>query len=157
MTSYKHTQVGYLMLIVTLAVLGLFAWVYLVASVEPLSVDAGPNFVISIVMVLTLLVISSFSTLTVLVDEKYVRIRFAYGIYRRKFSINEISSVKRVKNHWYHGWGIRMWFWPRYMLIYNVSGFEAVEIIMKNGKIYRIGTDVPEELNEAIRQFISLK
>ena len=42
------------------------------------------------------------------------------------------------------------------MWIYNVSGFDAVEIIMKNGKIYRIGTDVPEELEAAIRQVITV-
>ncbi|HOX60708.1 MAG TPA: hypothetical protein PLV72_01725 [Candidatus Magasanikbacteria bacterium] len=38
------------------------------------------------------------------------------------------------------------------MRIYNVSGFEAVEIILKDGKIYRIGTDVPGDLENAIRQ-----
>ena len=41
------------------------------------------------------------------------------------------------------------------MWIYNVSGFDAVEIILKNGKIYRIGTDVPSELEAAIKQAIS--
>ncbi|MEK7656054.1 MAG: hypothetical protein AAB386_05245 [Patescibacteria group bacterium] len=38
------------------------------------------------------------------------------------------------------------------MWIYNVSGFDAVEIILKNGKIYRIGTDVPKELEVAINK-----
>jgi len=33
------------------------------------------------------------------------------------------------------------------MCIYNVSGFGAVEIILKNGKICRIGTNKPEKLN----------
>jgi hypothetical protein len=38
------------------------------------------------------------------------------------------------------------------MWIYNVSGFDAVEITMKNGKIYRIGTDEPLKLEQAISQ-----
>ena len=46
---------------------------------------------------------------------------------------------------------MRVCFWP-YMWIYNVSGFDAVEIILKNGKIYRIGTDVPKELEVAINK-----
>jgi len=39
-------------------------------------------------------------------------------------------------------------------LIFNVSGFDAVEIKMKNGKIYRIGTDEPEKLKNVVTQVI---
>ena len=67
--------------------------------------------------------------------------------------LREIISVRAVKNHWYYGWGIRFWFWPR-MVIFNVSGFDAVEIKMKNGKTYRIGTDEPKNLEHAIMQSI---
>jgi hypothetical protein len=42
-------------------------------------------------------------------------------------------------------------------LIFNVSGLDAVEIKMKNGKIYRIGTDEPKQLERAILQAIKLK
>jgi len=151
MTSYKHTQIGYLILVVTLAVLVLFAWIYITASAEPPSVDSGPNFAVSAIMVLILFILASFATLTASIDENYLRIKFGYGIFARKFALNQIASIQAVKNHWYYGWGMRVWFWP-YMWIYNVSGFDAVEIIMKNGKIYRIGTDVSEELETAIKQ-----
>jgi hypothetical protein len=154
MTSYKHIQIGYLMLVVTLAVLALFAWIHIMALAELPSVDSGPNFVISVVMVLILFILASFAMLTVSIDENYLRIKFGYGIFRKKFLLNEIASAKTVKNHWYYGWGIRLWLWPK-MWIYNVSGFDAVEITIKNGKVYRIGTDVPEELETAIKQAIS--
>jgi len=154
MTSYKHTQIGYLMLVVTLAVLVLFAWVYIMASAEPPSVDSGPNFAVSAIMILILFILASFATLTASIDENYVRIKFGYGIFARKFALNQIASVQSVKNHWYYGWGVKVWFWP-YMWIYSVSGFDAVEITMKNGKVYRIGTDVPEELETAIKQSIN--
>ena len=68
--------------------------------------------------------------------------------------LKEIISAKSVKNRWYYGWGIRIWFWP-YMWIYNVSGFDAVEIIMRNGKIYRVGADTSKELEVAIKQAIN--
>jgi len=142
------------MIIVTLAVLALFAWAYMIVRAEPPSVNSGTNFLFTSIMVLVLFILSSLATLTVSIDENYLRIKFGYGIFVRKFALNQITSVKTVKNHWYYGWGIRVWFWP-YMLIYNVSGFKAVEIIMKNGKIYRIGTDVPEELKTAIQQVIN--
>ena len=139
------------MLVVTLAVLTLFAWVYSTASAEPPSVDSGPNFAVSAIMVLILLILASFATLTASIDENYLRIKFGYGIFVRKFALDQIASVQAVKNHWYYGWGMRLWLWPK-MWIYNISGFDAVEIIMKNGKVYRVGTDVPEELETAIKQ-----
>jgi hypothetical protein len=104
-------------------------------------------------MVLILFILASFTTLSVSVDEKYFRIKFGYGIFRNKFSTNEIVSAAQVKNHWYYGWGIRLWFWP-HMWIFNISGLDAIEIRMKNGKIYRIGTDEPEKLETAIKQAI---
>ena len=154
MTLYKHTQIGYLTLVVTLAVLVLFAWVYFTALAEPPSVDSGTNFAVSAIMVLILFILASFATLTASIDENYLRVKFGYGIFARKFVLNQIASVQAVKNRWYYGWGIRLWLWPK-MWIYNVSGFDAVEITMKNGKVYRIGTDVPEELETAIKQSIN--
>lgn len=50
MTPYKHTQVGYLMIVITLVVLALFTWIYIMASAEPSSVDSGPNLLMSVVM-----------------------------------------------------------------------------------------------------------
>ncbi|EKE10860.1 MAG: hypothetical protein ACD_15C00191G0006 [uncultured bacterium] len=147
--NYKHTQIGYLILVATLVVLVLFARAYYMASAEIPSDDSGPNFAVTAIMVLILLILASFCSLQVVIDEKYLRIKFGYGIYRKKFLLNDVMSARAMKNHWYYGWGIRVWFWPK-MWIYNVSGFNAVEIKMKNGKTYRIGTDEPRELEQAI-------
>ncbi len=151
--NYKHTQIGYLMLVVTLAVLALFVWVYTTASAEPPSADSGPNFAITTVMVLILFTLASFWSLQISIDEKYIHIKFGYGIYQKKLSLDDILSAKTVRNHWYYGWGVRVWLWPK-MWIYNVSGFDAVEVKLKNGKVYRIGTDEPKKLEQAILRLI---
>ena len=104
-------------------------------------------------MFFVLLILVSFVSLTVSVDEKYLRIKFGYGLYKKRFMLNQIISARAVKNKWYYGWGIRIWFLPK-MWIYNVSGFNAVEIKMKNNKIYRIGTDEPKRLERAILKAI---
>jgi len=142
------------MLVVTLAVLVFFAWLQITARAETPSVDSGANFAITAIMALILFILASFITLTSSVDEKYLQIKFGYGIFRKKFLLSEIMSVKQAKNHWYYGWGIRLWLWPK-MWIYNVSGFDAVEVIMKNGKVYHIGTNVSSELEFAIRRAMS--
>ena len=155
MTSYRHTQIGYLILVVTLAVLALFAWVYITARAEPPSYYSGTNFLVTAIMVLIVSTLASFTTLTTSIDNSYLQIKFGYGIFKKKFLLSEIVSTKQVKNHWYYGWGIRLWLWPK-MWIYNVSGFDAVEINMKNGKVYRIGTDEPERLEVAIKRAINI-
>lgn len=149
--KYKHTQIAYLMIILMLIVLVFFAWVNITARAETPSYDSGTNFAVTSIMVLILFVLASFVSLQVRIDEKYLRLKFGYGLYGKKFLLKDIVSAKAVKNPWYYGWGIHMWFWPK-MWIYNVSGFDAIEIKMKNGKIYRIGTDEPKKLAEALSE-----
>ncbi len=147
--NYKHTQIGYLILVVTLAVLVFFVRAHITALAEPPSADSGTNLLVTAIMVLIVFILASFVSLQVIIDGKYLRIKFGYGIFQKKFSLNDILSAKTVRNHWYYGWGIRVWFWPK-MWIYNVSGFDAVEIKLKNGKTYRIGTDEPKKLEQTI-------
>jgi hypothetical protein len=137
------------MIVITLAVLVLFTWTYIMAANEAPSVDSGNNLLVTGTMVLVLGILLSFWKLHVMIDGKYLRIKFGYGIFKNKFLLHDITSAKTVKNHRRYGGGIRGCFWPR-MWIYNVSGFDAVEIQLKNGKRYRIGTDEPKKLEQAI-------
>jgi hypothetical protein len=90
-----------------------------------------------------------FATLTVEIDKAALTLRFGPGLIQRRFRLADILSCRVVKNPWYYGWGIHLtpfgWLAQR-----NVSGFWAVELQMKNGKKYRIGTDDPEVLVQAI-------
>ena len=141
---YKHTQTGYLILVILFVVALLFKFVLDQAGFD--------NFVLAI-MIVVLFVVASFVSLTVMIDQEYLRIKFGYGFFRKRFLLEDIVSVKMVRNHWYYGWGIRFWMWPR-MWIFNISGFDAVEIMMKKGSVYRIGTDEPKELEHAISQVV---
>jgi len=141
------------MFFITLVVLVFFAWLQITARAEPPSYDSGANFAITAIMAIILFILASFSTLTVVIDEQFLKIRFGWGVFCKNFPLTDIVTIGKVKNHWYYGWGIRLWFWPK-MWIFNVSGFDAIEIQMKNGKIYRIGTDEPEKLESAIKQII---
>ena len=145
--TYQHTQIGRLLIFTFIAVALLFWTILKEAGYEPY---------LTMLMGIILLILLSIASLNVLIDPKYIRIKFGYGIFRKKFALSEISSVKAVRNHWYYGWGIRIWFWPR-MLIFNVSGFDAVELKMKNGKVYRIGTDEPAELTRAVSEALIKK
>ncbi len=142
--TYKHTQIGYLTIFALLVTVLLFGVIF---------TQAGFDSVNFATMLFILFLVASFVSLKVTIDKKHLRIKFGYGIFKKHFALKEIISARIVKNHWYYGWGIRLWLWPR-MCIYNVSGFDAVEIKMKSGKTYRIGTDEPKELKRAITQVI---
>ncbi len=145
--TYKHTQIGYLIVGVLLAVMLLFGFILMQPGVD-LSILAAMLFI--------LFILAAFGSLIVEVDENYLRIKFGFGLIRIHFPLKNIVSARSVRNHWYYGWGIRLWLWPR-MVIFSVSGFDAVEIRMKNGRTFRIGTDEPECLERAIAQATKLK
>ena len=92
-----------------------------------------------------------FDSLTVRVSNDHVEIRFGIGMIRKQFNVDNIKTATIVKNKWYYGWGIRL---TPHGWLYNVSGLDAVEILMHNGKQYRIGTDQPNELENAISTVI---
>ena len=114
---------------------------------------ATPNFnwiLIVVVLILGACMVT-FATLKVTIEADALKIRFGSGIIRKKFLLKDIQSYKIVKNPWYYGWGIHL---TPHGWLYNVSGSYAVEISMKSGKKYLIGTDVPNELEKAIEQAI---
>jgi hypothetical protein len=141
---YKHTQIGHLLIFVFFALILYFGIIFTYADL---------NSIVVAMMIFIFILIASFATLNVMIDEDYLRIEFGYGIFRKRFILKEIISARAVRNHWYYGWGIRFWWWPR-MVIFNISGFDAVEIKMRNGKTYRIGTDEPKKLKYAIKRTI---
>jgi hypothetical protein len=141
---YRHTQIGYLTLVVMLvAALGIFG----LGARSPLPVT---------VIVAVLLIISAalFSSFTVEVSDGELRFHFGPGFWRKRFALTEIASANVTRSSWWEGWGIRIT--PRGML-YNVSGTDAVEIKLRSGKCFRIGTDEPEALAQAVRMAINAR
>lgn len=91
--------------------------------------------------------------LTVIVKDNYLTIRF-YPFLSREFDLAEIEHYKPVTYNpimEYGGWGIRISIKGRGMA-YNVSGNRGVDIILKNGKRFLIGSQKPEELVQAINK-----
>lgn len=147
--KYNHTQIGYLIVVMLSIVLLMFLSILIQLRSE---LEAVGFFVL--LMVVIVAIVSSFVSLNVSIDSEYIRLKFGYGLIRKKFKLSEIASAKTVRNKWYYGWGVRVWLFPK-MIIFNVSGFDAVELQMKNGSIFRIGTDEPEKLKNAISQNIN--
>jgi len=112
----------------------------------------GVNLIAIAVLVVLAVVLILFHSLSVVINEEELVAQFGPGAIRKRFRLNEIESCQAVRIPWYYGWGIRLT--PQGM-VFRVSGFHAVQIKLITGKKYLIGTDVPQELEEAIRQNIS--
>lgn len=136
---YEHTQFGVAMVLVLGSAIALL--VYLNET------DArGPGLLMAELLVLACL--GLFHSLTVSVDEKAVALRFGIGVIRRRFPMARITAVRIVENRWYYGWGIRR---IRGGWLFNVSGLDAVEIRMSDGRLFRVGTDEPDRLRREIQ------
>lgn len=140
--SYQHTQIGYLIIIaLSIPLLILFFAMTLTEFTQ----------ILPIVFFTFLLALVLFYSLTVEIDKTRLIVKFGFGFINKKFILKDIESCRTVRNPWYYGWGIRI---TPHGWLYNVSGLSGVEIQMKNGKKYRIGTDEPKSLEQAIIQTI---
>jgi FkbM family methyltransferase len=139
---YFHIQTSYLpKLVVGLTLLALL--------IQSFIVGLEPGLLLALfILGLAYLFLS---TLTIKVDDQNIDIVFGGSLYRRRLALSQVSSARIVRNSWITGWGIR--FIPGGWL-YNVSGYDAVEVIYDDREIIRIGTDDPQGLHSAISQHI---
>jgi hypothetical protein len=140
---YKHTQTGYLMLaIIPVILLPLWGVLRIVprgggpaghAVLVPMLATIG---VVAIVSVL-------FSALTVTVEGGQLTWEFRFSVARHSVPVAGIKRVSVVRNPLIYGWGIHR---TPYGWLYNVSGREAVQVEMRDGGMFRLGSDEPEVL-----------
>ena len=137
-THYRHTQVGWVMLGAAAAAVAL-GW----AGLPP---EAAAAARVPLLLIAAFLVLF-FGALTVEADEEAIRLRFGIGLVRKRIPLRDVQGWREVRNPWYSGWGIRLG--PGGVL-WNVSGFDAVQLALGDGKHFRIGTDEPAALVSAI-------
>jgi hypothetical protein len=152
---YRKTQTGWLMILLFVPIILFFMYIVYQQEVlgRPFGSNPGPSIMYFGFAVFFLIVLSLFSHLTVIGYTDYLEMRFGIGLIRKKFHFIDIKECTVAKSPWYYGWGIRKipggW-------LYNVSGFWSVQLNMKNGKMYRIGTDEPKKLAEFVKTRIEL-
>ena len=88
-----------------------------------------------------------FSSLTIEIDARELRSHFGPGVWRKRYPLADVTGAVPSMTRWWEGWGIR--FTTRGML-YNVAGPCAVEVQLRSGRRFRLGTDEPDALAAAI-------
>ena len=144
MTRYARTQIGHVIICSLLAII-LIASGGLIGS--PLHRE--PPVIVSIILLVCLVL---FYRLRITIEDETLRASFGPGIIRNRVRLAEIAGCKPIRIRWWYGWGIHL---TPYGWLYNVSGFDAVAITMRDGRKFALGTDDPHGLTTAIRAGIS--
>jgi hypothetical protein len=145
--QYSHTQQGTLIKVIML-----------MAMVLCLVIAGLNQFVTPVayylygVMAFIFVPMWLFGSLTVEVNDEELRHYFGPKFWKKSYLLQEIDSVVQVRNSWIFGWGIRL---TPHGWLYNVSGLDAVEIKLRSGRKFRIGTDDPLGIIEAISKKIT--
>jgi hypothetical protein len=147
LTRYERTQIGWVVICVVCIALTVVA--------IKIRTESSPTWEISVVVELLLLVtLAAFYKLTIKIDDRVLRISFGVGVVRKEVQLTEIDTYEPVRIRWWYGWGIHL---TPYGWLYNVSGWDAVAIKLRNGRKFAIGTGEPQALVEAIRRFASAR
>ena len=145
MYQYEHTQPG-------TAVRVLLGIITLLASLGFLVVLADGSGDATLLMLLLAVIglaamLSIFHSLTVRVSQEEIELRFGVGFFKRRFRLKDIRSASVARGHWFEGIGINK---IRSGWMFSVGGLSSVQLKMKNGRRYKIGTDEPGEVHRAI-------
>lgn len=138
MKTYQHTQRGPLIVLLLIGIAIVIACVAWLKS-EP-GLYAGSA--------IALLTLFAFGSLTIEISDTELLWHFGSGLFRKKVSLSDLATIKVVKTNILEGWGIH--FTPRFGWLYNIAGYDAVAITLKNGKRFALGTDEPGLLSQSI-------
>jgi len=139
--AYREIQIGWVLLAV-------FA---LVAALVVLIIRSAPLQPVTIVpLVVILLAAAMFGFMSITITADAVQITMGVGFMRRRVERADIRRLTVVRNPWYWGWGVRLYSGGTGTL-YAVSGLQAVELTLTDGRTVRIGTRDPDRLLQALR------
>ncbi len=144
--DYKTSQIGWVIIgICVVVIIGLSAFLVSLSEVDPTALPA-----IYIMIPFFILLILLFGKLETTVSQDRIVVKFGIGLIKKTILLDEIKSIKKVKNSFWYGWGIRLtphgWLW-------NIAGYEALEIEYKTDrKNFRIGCSSNEELHAAVKK-----
>jgi hypothetical protein len=143
-TRYEHTQIGHVIIWPLVAII-LIATGGLIGS----SLHREPPLIVSIILLVCLVL---FYKLRITIEGETLCASFGPGIVSKRVRLTEIVGCEPIRIRWWYGWGIHLapcgW-------LYNVSGFDAVAITLRDGRKFALGTDDPDGLTTAIRAGIS--
>lgn len=150
----KYTQIGILTIIMALATAIFTAFMFYSAIKSANNQDAVMLKIVGVFVVgFFVFLLVSFYSFTIKTEEGKLHWWFGNGFNKKTFAIEEIQSIELVKNPWYYFWGIKSI--PGGWLYSIAPGGSAIELIFKNDKIIRLGSNRAQEIIEILESAMS--
>ena len=144
---YEHTQIGYLIIFVLFT-----ATVFVAITGIAAPSDRGVLVTDGIIELILLICAIVFSRLTIKIDEETLLACFGIGLICKKVPLSEIVRCESIRIRWWYGWGIHL---TPYGWLYNVSGLDAVAIMLRDGRKFALGTNDPNGFTSVVRRSIN--
>ena len=148
--DYEHTQTSTAAIILAIGVVLIVVGVIGILTEG----DEGPGWLGYLIFFVVAGSAFIFNRLTVTVAAGKVDAVFGFGWPRRSIDVLDIVAIRQVRNGWWYGLGLR---WIPHGTLYNVWGLDAVELELKSGRVFRIGTDDGPDLMAALFLHTSLQ
>ena len=146
--TYRHTQIGWTINLVMIAILALVLWATHGVGSTFRAFAAGLTLFFAILLVL-------FCTLNTRVDDEAIIVSFGPGLVRRRVPLSDIESAAVFRLPWYAiAYGLRMNLKGTRQL-WRVSGKWTVHLKLAGDRELFVGTDQPEGLEAVIRGAIA--
>ena len=145
---YEHRQTGWVM--VGLTCVPAFGLAMILAWTSAAD-RALPMLLLPILGTVTLLLLLSFTSLSVRVTRDDLIARFGIGLVRKTIALDDIVDAQVARTRWYEGWGIHR---TRRGMLYNVAGLDVVELALRSGRPVRIGSDDAPRLASTLKRAI---
>jgi hypothetical protein len=146
---YRHTQIGWTLIAIVVGV-GLLE-LTIVALSTPSTLALTLAGALAAVFAVLLVM---FASLTVVVDDRAVRLWFGSGLLRREVLLADVVAAGAVRDSAWAGWGVRA---IPHGWSYRVGGLDAVELKLENGRVVRVGSDEPAVLLAAVKRELDRK
>lgn len=140
---YEHRQIGWVVIAV---MLGVIAVISVAHAISERSGDRQLAF--NLVVIVTALTAAIFSSLTIRVTDRSMAWWFGMPMIGRRIALSEIESIAPTRTNVMEGWGIHLTFWHGWL--WNVSGFNAVQIKLRSGTRFAVGTPEPQAVVDAV-------
>jgi hypothetical protein len=141
-TIYQHRQIGWI------TVIGVLGGIVLVCALLAWSAQSFSEIGAATIIVVLLAALVIFSTLTVRVTDRAVSWWFGIPAVGRRAALGDIESIVAIRTSIFEGWGIHLTL--RHGWLWNVSGFNAVQITLRSGTRFAVGTPEPQAVIDAV-------
>jgi hypothetical protein len=119
------------------------------------NIESSSHWVTLLIAAIVLVtILGLFYKLTITIKNGTLCASFGIGIIRKRVQFAEIVGCETIRIRWWHGWGIHL---TPYGWLYNVAGWDAVVITLRNDRKFALGTDDPHGLAAAIQRFSSVE